>query len=139
MSVRTAGIPKSTHFGPPVPELISLSEALPMIGIALCCIWAAYTTTGLPEVATSTVMSPEVAADAAEPLGVVTLAAVLTEAMALAAASSEVMALAAESPEAAVLVSAPGMVVAPSNVLSAGHVAVKEAVTELYPFLRIPL
>ncbi len=29
MSVRTAGIPKSTHFDPPVPELITLSEALP--------------------------------------------------------------------------------------------------------------
>ncbi len=133
MSARAAGIPKPTHSSPPVPALVSLSEALPMMGIALCCVWAAYTTTELPEVVTSTVMSPEVAADAAEPLGVVTLAAVLTEAMALAAASSEVMAHAAESPEAAVLVSAPGMVVAPSNVLSAGHVAVKETVTELYP------
>ncbi len=56
-------------------------------------------------------MSPEVAADAAEPLGVVTLDAVLSE--------------------AAVLASAPSMVVAPSNVLSACCVAVKETVTEL--------
>ncbi len=133
VSARAAGIPKPTHSSPPVPALVSLSEALPMMGIALCCVWAAYTTTELPEVATSTVMSPEVVADAAEPLGVVTLAAVLSDAMALAAASSEVMARAAESPEAAVLVSAPGMVVAPSNALSAGHVAVKETVTELYP------
>ncbi len=99
VSACAAGIPKPTHSSPPVPALISLSEALPMMGITLCCVWAAYTTTELPEVATSTVMSPEVAADAAEPLGVVTLAAVLSEAMALAAASSEVMAHAAESPK----------------------------------------
>ncbi len=69
MSARAAGIPKSTHFSSLVPELIPLFEALPMMGIALCCVRAAYTTTELPEVATSTVMSPEVAADAAEPLG----------------------------------------------------------------------
>ncbi len=49
VSARAAGIPKSTHVNPPVPELIPLSEVLPMIGIALCCIWAAYTTTELPE------------------------------------------------------------------------------------------
>ncbi len=110
VSARAAGIPKSTHVNPPVPELIPLSEALPRIGIALCCIWAAYTTTELPEVATSTVMSPEVAADAAEPQRVVTLAAVPAEAMALAAVSSEVVAYAAEPPEAAVLVSSPCMV-----------------------------
>ncbi len=35
VSARTAGIPKPTHFNPPVPELILLSEALPMMGIAL--------------------------------------------------------------------------------------------------------
>ncbi len=132
VSVRTAGIPKSTHFGPLVPELIPLFEALPMMGIALCCVCAAYTTTELPEVAKSTVMSPEVAADAAEPQGIVVLAAVLSEAMALAAASSEVAAHAAEPPEAAMLVSAPGMVVAPNNVLPACHVTVKETVTELH-------
>ncbi len=57
VSARAAGIPKSTHVNPPVPELIPLSEVLPMIGIALCYIWAAYTTTELPEVATSTVHS----------------------------------------------------------------------------------
>ncbi len=76
-------------------------------------------------------MSPEVAGDAAEPQGVVTLAAVLSEAMALAAASSEVAAHAAEPPEAAVLVSSPCMVVAPSNVPSACYVVVKETVNEL--------
>ncbi len=122
MSARAAGIPKSPHVNPPVPELVPLSEALPMIGIALCCIWAVYTTTELPEVATSTVMSPEVAADAAEPQGVVALAAV----------SSEVVAYAAESPEAAVLVSSSCMVVAPKNVLSTCHVVVKKTITEHY-------
>ncbi len=35
VSARAAGIPKSTHVNPPVPELIPLSEVLPMIGIAL--------------------------------------------------------------------------------------------------------
>ncbi len=75
-------------------------------------------------------MSPEVAADAAEPQGVVTLAAVPAEAMALTAVSSEVVAYAAEPPEAAVLVSSLCMVVAPKNILSTCHVAVKETVTE---------
>ncbi len=62
--------------------------------------------------------------------------------MAPAAASPEVAAHAAEPPEAAVLASAPCMVVAPSNVLSACHVTVKGTVdehctcpdTELYLF-----
>ncbi len=91
------------------------------------------TTTELPEVVTSTVMSPEVAADAAEPLGVVTLAAVFSEAMALAEVSPEVATHAAEPSEVAVLASAPCMVVASSNVLSAGCVVVKETVTAVEP------
>ncbi len=100
MSARAAGIPKPTHSSPSVPELISLSEALPMMGIALCCVWAAYTTTELLEVAKSTVMSPEVGAHAAEP------------------------------PEAAVLTSAPYMVVAPSNSCPACHITVEGTVDE---------
>ncbi len=126
MPARAAGIPKPTHFNPPVPALIPLSDTLPMIGIALCCIWAAYTTTELPEVATSTVMLM-----LQNLLGSVTLAAMLSEAMALTAASSEVVAHAAELPEVGVLASAPCMVVAPSNVLSVCCIAVKETVTEL--------
>ncbi len=35
VSARTAGIPKPTHFNSPVPALIPLPEALPMMGIAL--------------------------------------------------------------------------------------------------------
>ncbi len=112
VSARAGGIPKSTNFSPPVPELIPLSEALPMMGIALCCVWAAYTTSELPQVMAPAAASPEVAAHAAEP------------------------------PEAAVLASAPCMVLAPSNVLSACHVTVKGTVdehctcpdTELYLF-----
>ncbi len=112
VSARAAGIPKSTHFSPPVPELIPLSEALPMMGIALCCVWAGYTTSELPQVMAPAAASPEVAAHAAEP------------------------------PEAAVLASAPCIVVVPSNVLSACHVTVKGTidehctcpVTELYLF-----
>ncbi len=76
VSARTAGIPKPTHFSPPVPELIPLLVVLPTMGIALWCIWAAYTTTEILEMAAATKMSPEVAADAAEPPGVVVHAAV---------------------------------------------------------------
>ncbi|XDV14290.1 hypothetical protein PO909_002462 [Leuciscus waleckii] len=46
---------------------MTLSEALPMMGIALCCVWAAYTTSELPQVA----------ADAAEPLEAAVLASAL--------------------------------------------------------------
>ncbi len=104
VSARAAGIPKSTHSNPYVPELISLPEALPMMGIALCCVWAAYTTTELLKVAKSTVMSPEVAAHAAEP------------------------------PEAAVLTSAPCIVVAPSNSYPARHITVEGTVDEHCPY-----
>ncbi len=132
MSARAAGIPKLTHFSPPVPELIPLPVVLPTMGIALWCIWAAYTTTETLETAAATEMSPEVAADAAEPPGVVVHAAVFPEATP-AAVSPEVVAHAAEPPEAAVLASAPCMVVAPSNVLPACHVTVKETVTTVEP------
>ncbi len=110
MSAGAAGIPKPTHSSPPVPELIPLSEALPMMGIAFWCVWAAYTTTEPPEVAASTMVSPEVAADAAEPPEVVTLVAVFPEVMAPTAVSPEMVAYA---PEAAVLASAPCVVVVP--------------------------
>ncbi len=69
VSARAAGIPKPTHFSPPVPELIPLSVVLPTMGIALWCIWAAYTTTETLETAAATEMNPEVVADAAEPPG----------------------------------------------------------------------
>ncbi len=59
MSACAAGIPKTTHSSPPVPERIPLPEALPLMGIVLCCVWAAYTTIELPELAASTVMYPE--------------------------------------------------------------------------------
>ncbi len=35
VSARAAGIPKPTHSSPPVPELIPLSEVLPIMGIAM--------------------------------------------------------------------------------------------------------
>ncbi len=114
VSARAAGIPKSTHFSPPVPELIPLSVVLPTMGITLWCIWAAYTTTETLETAAATEMSPEVAADAAEPPGVVAHASVFSEATPT-AVSPEVAADAAEPPEAAVLSLAPCMVVAPNN------------------------
>ncbi len=129
VSARAAGIPKPTHFSPPVPELIPLPVVLPTMGIALWCIWAAYTTTEILETAAATKMSPEVAADAAEPPGVVVHAAVFPEAMP-AAVSPEVAADAAEPTEAAVLLLIPCMVVAPSNALAACQVTVKGTITE---------
>ncbi|KAI2666495.1 Transcription initiation factor TFIID subunit 2 [Labeo rohita] len=56
VSARAAGIPKPTHFTPPVCELIPPSAARSIMGTALWCVWAAYTTTAV---------SPEVAAYAA--------------------------------------------------------------------------
>ncbi len=72
------------------------------MGIALCCVWAAYTISELPQGMASAAAPPEVAAHAAEP------------------------------PQAVGLASAPCKVVAPSNVLSACHVTFKETVTELH-------
>ncbi|XP_058626171.1 uncharacterized protein LOC131536963 isoform X1 [Onychostoma macrolepis] len=119
VSARTAGIPKPNHSSPPVPELIPLSETLLLMGIAFWCVWAAYTTTELPEVVSLTAVFPEV--------------------MVPAAVSPEVAVHAAEPPDAAVLTSAPRMVVASSNELPACCVAVKETITELSCVLCLPL
>ncbi len=135
VSARAAGIPKPTHSSPPVPELIPLSEVLPMMGIAFWCVWAAYTTTELPEVTVATMMSSEVAADAAEPPEVVAFVAMFPEVMVPAAVSPKVAADAAEPSEAAVLSSVPCMVVAPSNALSACHVTVEGTIAELSLYL----
>ncbi len=136
MSVRAAGIPKPVPIpaSPYVPELISLSEVLPMMGIAFWCVWAAYTTTESPKAAAPTMVSSEVAADAAEPSEVVALAVMFPEVMAPAAISPEVVAQAAEPPEAAVLASVPCVVVAPSNALTACHVATGGTVADLSLF-----
>ncbi len=136
MSACAAGIPKPTHFSPPVPELIPLSEVLPMMGIAFWCVWAAYTTTELTETAASAMISLEVAAEAAEPSEVVVHAAAFPKAMVPAAVSPEVAAHATEPPEAAVLASVPCVVVAPSNALPAHPVTVEGTVDELsqYPY-----
>ncbi len=107
------------------------------MGIALWCIWAAYTTTEILETAAATKMSPEVAADAAEPPGVVVHAAVFPG-VTPAAVSPEVAADAAEPTEAAVLPLIPCMVVAPSNTLAACHVTIKGTITELSAFVETP-
>ncbi len=134
VSAIAAGIPKPTHFSPPVPELIPLPVVLPTMGIDLWCIWAAYTTTEILETTAATKMSPEVAADAAEPPGVVVHAAVFPEATP-AAVSPEVAADAAEPTEAAGLPLIPCMV-APSNALAACHVTIKGTITELTAFVE---
>ncbi len=137
MSARAAGIPKSTQFSPPVPELIPLSVVLPTMGITLWCIWAVYTTTEALETSVATEMSPEVAADAAEPSGLVVHAAVFPEATPT-AAPPEVAADATEPPEAAVLSLIHCMVVAPSNALTACHVTVKGTIADLSAFGETP-
>ncbi|ROJ78829.1 hypothetical protein DPX16_15354 [Anabarilius grahami] len=103
VSARAAGIPKSAPSSPPAPELIPCLKCSLIIGVALWCIWARYTTDE----------SPEVAAYAAKPS----------------------MRYAAEPYEAAVLASAPCMVVVSSNTLSACCVVVEETITEssLFP------
>ncbi len=78
MSARAAGIPKPAHFNPPVPALIPLSVALPMMGIALCCVWAAYTTTELIEVAAHAAELPEAAVLTSAPCTVVAPSNVLS-------------------------------------------------------------
>ncbi len=89
------------------------------MGIAFWCVWAAYTTTELPEAAASTMMFLEVAAEAAEPPGALALGAMLPEAMVPVIVFTEMAAHAAEPPEAAMLATTPGVVLAPSNALSA--------------------
>ncbi len=128
LSARVAGIRKPTYFSPPFPELIPLSEALPIMGITFWCVWAAYTTTEPPEVTATTMVSLEVAADAAEPLEVVTPTTVFPRSDVPAAVSPEVAAHAAEPFEAALLASAPCVVVAPNITLSARHVTVEGTV-----------
>ncbi len=90
VSAHAAGIPKPTHTDPLAPELIPSSAALPMWGVTLWCIWAAYTTADWLEVAAPATTSPEVAAYAVEPSEVAVPAAGLPEAMVSAAVSSEV-------------------------------------------------
>ncbi|KAL0203327.1 hypothetical protein M9458_001345, partial [Cirrhinus mrigala] len=137
VSARSAGIPKPTHLTPPVLELIPLSAALSIMGIALWCVWAAYTATE----------SPEVAACAAEPLEVVASAVASPEAMTPAAVSPELASEAAEPHEMGTSALAPCTVVVPSDThlacgssscpvlamyeLSAPPVMAMEAVTEL--------
>ncbi len=90
MSAHAAGIPKPTHTNPLAPELIPPSAALPVCGVALWCIWAAYTTANMLEVAAPATTSPEVAAYAAEPSKVAVPTAGLPEATVSTAVSSEV-------------------------------------------------
>ncbi len=52
VSSHAAGIPKPTLLSPPVFELFPLSVALPTMGIALWCVWAAFTTAEVPGPAT---------------------------------------------------------------------------------------
>ncbi len=98
--------------------------------IAFWYVWAAYTTTEPPEVAASNMVSLEVADDAAEPFEVVEPVTVFPEAMVTTAVSPEVAAHAAETFEAAVLTSAPCVVVAPNNTHSVCHVMVEGTVDE---------
>ncbi|KAL0152196.1 hypothetical protein M9458_051919 [Cirrhinus mrigala] len=70
VSSLAAGMPKPVLTNTSVPEVIPLSAALPIWGIAFYCLWAAFTTTEVPEPATSMEALPVVAAKAMFTLGV---------------------------------------------------------------------
>ncbi|KAL0193382.1 hypothetical protein M9458_011678, partial [Cirrhinus mrigala] len=118
---RAAGIPKPALTNLPVPEVIPLSAALPIWGIAFWCLWATIITAKTPEPSTPTDGSPEVVAEAAEPPEMAVPAPDLPE----------VVAQAAEPSEAVPFTSALVPVVAPTYELSACPVTAMEAVTEL--------
>ncbi len=102
------------------------------MGVALCCVWAAYITQELSETAAAIILPSEVAAESAEPPRAVASAAVSSEVVSTAAVSPEVAALAAEPPQAAVLTSEQSEGRAPSNdAPPAHHVTVKVTVSEL--------
>ncbi|KAL0163860.1 hypothetical protein M9458_039613, partial [Cirrhinus mrigala] len=119
-SSHAAGIPKPTHLCPPVFELFPLSVALSTMGIALWCVWAAYTTAETPEKATSTEGLPEAAAEATEP----------PEAVVPIPDPPEVAAYAAEPPEAASSISALVIIVASTCELLVRPDPASEAVYE---------
>ncbi len=123
VSARAAGISKPALSNPFVPEVIPLSVAFPIWGIAFWCVWAVFTTAKVPEPATSTEGLPEVAAEAAEPPEMVVSAPNPPE-------------VAAEPLEATFLTSAPAMVVAPINELPVCHAKVTEAAYELFSALN---
>ncbi len=79
VSARAAGIPKPIYSNPPAPELFSLAEALTWMGVALCCVWAAYITHELSETAEAIILPFVVAAESAEPPRAVASAAVSSE------------------------------------------------------------
>ncbi len=103
MSVCTAGLPKSTHSAPPVHELLPLSETLPRVGIALCCIWATYTTTLLPQGKASAAGPLQAVVLASAPCKVVVPSNILSPGHGSTVEPPEVAALAAEPPEVSVV------------------------------------
>ncbi len=102
-SVRAAGIPKSTNFDPPIPELFTLSEALTRVGIALCCIWATYTTTGLSQGRQLPLNLPKRWKLASTPCKVVVPSNIPSPGQGSTVEPPEVVALAAEPPEVSVV------------------------------------
>ncbi|KAI2667135.1 Obscurin [Labeo rohita] len=124
--VSVSGIPKPSLSTPPVPELIPPSAALSIMGIALRCVWAMYTTTE----------SPEKAACAPDPPEAAVSAAVSSEATMPTTVPPEVPAYTAEPQEMATSASALCKVVAPSDTppareLSSCSEPAMEAVSEL--------
>ncbi len=77
MSVHASGTPKPALSNLPFPELIPLSVALPIMEIAVWCVWAVYTNTETLEAAVPTNIYPEVVAGGSEPPEVAMLASAL--------------------------------------------------------------
>ncbi|KAL0169371.1 hypothetical protein M9458_033967, partial [Cirrhinus mrigala] len=68
MSVRAAGIPvASAPSSPIIKEILPPAAALPLMAVAILCMWAAHSAPEVSSVHESASVSPEVAAPAAEP------------------------------------------------------------------------
>ncbi len=138
VSVRTAGLPKPTHSAPPVHEMLPLSETLSRVGIALCCIWATYTTTGLPQGKAVTAEPPKAAELASTPCKVVLPSNIPSPGQGSTVEPPEVVAFAAEPPEVSVvspceLSSCPVTAKKAASELLSCPVTAKKAVCELSP------
>ncbi len=127
---------KPTHSAPPVHELLPLSETLSRVGIALCCIWATYTTTGLPQGRAVTAEPPQAAELASTSCMVVLPSNIPSPGHGSTVEPPEVVALAAEPPEVSVvssceLSSCPVTAKKAAYELSSCLVTAKKAASEL--------
>ncbi len=102
MSVYTAGILKPTLTSPSIPDIMPVSAALPIMGIALWCVWSVHAAESSKR-ATCATDCPEMATPAADTSESVTLATEISETATPVTNSSEMVVNAVEIPEIAAL------------------------------------